>query len=139
MALAKRTVKADVSKAKKAARDLKSAVKRDVTNARKQVKADVSKARKAVEKAQTSVSRTVKADVDRVRTVVDSAASKARKQAQKIEKAVADFAAPIAQAITPSPLSRAFLATSQGKKEAAELGISPGQVPADDTTPPGQS
>ena len=123
MTKARATVKKDVAKAKTSARKASASVKKDV-----------SQAKRTAGKVQT-----------KVREQVRKVQAQARSQARKVEKKVAEAAAPVlavAQSITPSPLSRAFLATSQGKKEAAELGLAPGEVPAetpatgDQDTPP---
>src|SRR3546814_10761787 len=97
---------------------------------KKSVKRDVKKAQAAVKQVQTSVKRDVKRvqvnvgkDVRKAQVAVRKVETQAKQAAVAVEKKIAAVSEPMIAAavnITPSPLSRAFLATSAGKKEVAE-------------------
>src|SRR3546814_21021534 len=83
-----------------------------------------------VKQVQTSVKRDVKRvqvnvgkDVRKAQVAVRKVETQAKQAAVAVEKKIAAVSEPMIAAavnITPSPLSRAFLATSAGKTEVAE-------------------
>jgi hypothetical protein len=127
-AKAKKAGKAAQKSVNKAKSRAKAAAKKPVAQARAATKKRVAKVKAAAKKAEKSI-------VKRANAVEKSVV----KRATAVKKKVAEAAAPVVsamQSITPSPLSRAFLATSQGKKEAAEHAASePAPAPAPEPAP----
>src|SRR3546814_6384066 len=97
---------------------------------KKSVKRDVKKAQAAVKQVQTSVKRDVKRvqvnvgkDVRKAQVAVRKVETQAKQAAVAVEKKIAAVSEPMIAAavnITPSPLSRAFLATSS-EEHTSEL------------------
>lgn len=128
-ASAKKAVSKAKTKVKAAARKPAAQAKKVKTQARKAVasaKKSVAKAQKSVKKSVAQAQKTVKKDVAKAKAQVKKVEVQAKKVVAQVEKKVVEAAAPVmavARDITPSPLSRAFLATSAGKKEAEKSGI----------------
>jgi hypothetical protein len=106
-----------VAKAKSNVKKAKTSAKKSVAKAKKQAKAAT---RKPVAKAKAAT----KKPVAKVKAVAKKASASVSKAAKTVKAKVSAAAAPVVSAmhsITPSPLSRAFLATSAGKKEAEKV------------------
>jgi hypothetical protein len=160
VAKAKAVVKKNVAKvkkvettAKKKVVQVKAAVKKDIAKAQKTVKKDVARAKAVVQKDVAKAAAAVKQDVAKVKAAVtkplakpspaptpaapvaakpsnlDRAKAVASAARQKVSDA-ADRVVLTVKDITPSPLSRAFLATSQGKKEAPAAAAAAGAAPS---------
>lgn len=110
IAKAKSAVKKPIAKAKAAA-------KKPLAKATSAVQKPVAKAKAAVQKAQTAAHKTASQARQTVATAQRTATARASAIAQPMLAAVAP--------VIPSPMSRAFLATTKGKKEAADAGVVP--------------
>lgn len=120
-------VQAQAKKVQAKAKKAVASAKKSVVKAQKTVKKDVAKLKAKAKVQVKKAEAQVKVQVKKAEAQVKKVEAQVKKAAVDVEKKVVEVATPVVTAvrdITPSPLSRAFLATSAGKKEAERSGLS---------------
>jgi DNA polymerase III gamma/tau subunit len=124
-ASAKKTVSKGKAKAKKVVSKAKKTVSKAKAKARTAVKKPVAKAKAAVKKPVAKVKAATQKPVAQATAAVKKTTDSMRQTGSAFAARVESTAAPAVSAmqnITPNPFSRAFLATSKGRKEGDPMG-----------------
>jgi DNA polymerase III gamma/tau subunit len=136
-ASARKTVSKGKAKAKKVVSKAKKTVSKAKTKAKAAVKKPVAKAKAAVKKPVAKVKAATQKPVAQATAAVKKTTDSMRQTGSAFAARVESAAAPAVSAmqnITPNPFSRAFLATSKGRKEGDPMG-----GPSDPMPPSGSS
>ena len=118
----KAAVKKPVAQAKAAEKKVAAQVKAVEKKVAAQVKAPIAQVKAATKAPVEQVKAAVKGPVAQVKAAAQKASESVQKSASQARERAYEAMQPIVTAVAPvipSPMSRAFLATSKGKKEAA--------------------